>query len=159
MFKRVFSLVLAAAFGVGCGLVVRKYTQPKPLPVEAAPSPAVFASAAASQQKPASSVLPVEEVYPTGYVLRGTMLNVFMSDGTVRTERDSELSRVERNSITLGGKKMFFKASPKSADVSSGQHKRGQVEAEEQLNARSRLVSSALLPRIDGATPSALGSP
>jgi hypothetical protein len=32
-----------------------------------------------------------------------------MSDGTTRTERDRELNKIERNSVTIEGKKIFIK--------------------------------------------------
>lgn len=50
-----------------------------------------------------------EPIWATGYVLTKGMVNVSMSDGTVRTERDTELKKVERNSITLGAEKIFIR--------------------------------------------------
>lgn len=49
--------------------------------------------------------------YPTGFVRMGRKVNVHMSDGTTRTERDDELTKIERNSVTLDGKKLFIRAS------------------------------------------------
>ena len=113
MFKRICYLLLAATLGVSVGLLARRYTQPKqPTPVDS--------KAITDRTQPPPQVRPVSpqqspeiEVYPVGYVLRGRTINVFMSDGTTRTERDAELSNVERNSVTLNGKKLFFRPRPK----------------------------------------------
>ncbi len=67
------------------------------------PSPAAFVDQAAP--------------YPVGYVASNTRITVFMSDGTTRNERDAELTRVERNSVTIDGRKQFFRARPRDPAV------------------------------------------
>lgn len=87
-----------------------------------APS-AVPAAVRSSSPPPLASSLPAvvgsdpAAVYPVGYVKRGNRVNVSMSDGTTRTERDRELTRVERNSITLDGQKLFFRPLPPRLQV------------------------------------------
>jgi len=51
-------------------------------------------------------------VWATGYVLRGGTVNVLLSDGTVVTERES-VTRVSRNSVTVGGRVYSLRASPR----------------------------------------------
>lgn len=55
-------------------------------------------------------VAAVVEAHPTGYVSRRGRITVVMSDGTTRTERDVELEQVERNSVTLAGRKIFIRS-------------------------------------------------
>lgn len=62
-------------------------------------------TAAAEVDQPLASV-----VWPTGYLRRGRRVIVVMSDGTTRTDRDTELEAVERNSITLSGRKLFLRS-------------------------------------------------
>lgn len=78
-----------------------------------APAPA-HAPAVAAPVAPLPSFAPAYgEVYPVGYVVRGRKVTVQMSDGTTRTDRDAEVSAVERNSVTIDGRKLFFRAAPR----------------------------------------------
>ncbi|MFA6961258.1 MAG: zonular occludens toxin domain-containing protein [Opitutaceae bacterium] len=88
------------------------------------PRPVASKSRSSVDERPsvglAGSVNPDVPVYATGYVLARGLINVCMSDGTIRTERDTELQRVERNSITLSGVKIFFKGLPRLASAGLG---------------------------------------
>lgn len=81
----------------------------------AASAPSASSSLPSLQLQPhanfASPGIVSPQVYPTGYCVRGKRVIVQMSDGTTRTERDKELSNIERNSVTLDGKKLFLKGS------------------------------------------------
>jgi len=82
-----------------------KEQPPAPLPAPASKPPP-----SAPQSGSSDAV-----VYATGYVLGRGMITVSMSDGTTRTERDTELQHVERNSITLSGVKLFFRGAQRTA--------------------------------------------
>lgn len=60
-----------------------------------------------------------DPVYPTGFVILASRVNVIMSDGTILTERDSELNKIERNSVTIDGIKTFIKAAPRPQNYAS----------------------------------------
>jgi hypothetical protein len=110
-FRGVVRVSLGAILGAAIAIPLRAWLHPSDR------SPAQVSTGASSKPKAdAAPVAPVqaskpEELppYPTGYVLKGRMINVIMSDGTIRTERDEEMSKIERNSVMLDGKKLFFK--------------------------------------------------
>lgn len=114
-------LLLGAVVGCGLGLLARR--------VFGSPSSAVSVQAAADEKPSPFSALAVdsspekssesEEVYPVGYVTFRGRINVVMSDGTTRTERDSQLGVVERNSVMISGKKLFIRARQSSAKSDS----------------------------------------
>lgn len=83
--------------------------------VKKTPSEAVPAPANPMTPPPAAMLSGKEEdpPYPTGFVIMGRKVTVQMSDGTTRTERDDEMTRIERNSVTISGQKMFIRAKVK----------------------------------------------
>jgi hypothetical protein len=119
----VLRIVLGALIGVGLGLSARAVFKPSPSSSQAKQE----VEPQASDSKPAAPVpllgdgVEREEtsLYPTGYVVKGMTINVIMSDGTVRTERDKEMGTVERNSVILDGKKVFIKPAKKEAKPDS----------------------------------------
>lgn len=50
----------------------------------------------------------VSELWVVGYVVRGTRVNVLLSDGRTLTENDRELELLERNGAHVDGKKLFL---------------------------------------------------
>lgn len=82
---------------------------PQPVPVAYSPAPAV-----APLSAPVASSA---EPHPVGYAVMGRRITVQMSDGTTRTERDVELANVERNSVTISGRKLFLRAAPRLASA------------------------------------------
>jgi hypothetical protein len=100
-------------------IAARAFFPPVVQAAENLPSPGLTHITAAKLIEPEKIVVPVAaadsdlvkpaEVFPTGYVARGRKITVQMSDGSVRTERDTELSNVERNSVTLDGRKIFIR--------------------------------------------------
>jgi len=116
-------LLLGAVIGCGLGLVARRVfgSFSASAPSQAVSSAPVHRDAPQAASLPSPSVSPGESnvladsPHPTGYLTFRGKINVVMSDGTIRTERDSELGVVERNSVTLEGKKLFIRARGKAA--------------------------------------------
>jgi Zonular occludens toxin (Zot) len=79
------------------------------------------ASAVESPLEPIlSTSVPERPLYVTGYVAKGSRINVQLSDGRVITEKDAELARVERNAVHLvSGQRLFVMARLESVDESS----------------------------------------
>lgn len=50
--------------------------------------------------------------YPVGYVRKGNRIDITMSDGSVLTETQPGLERVERNAIYLKGKLLYIRPRP-----------------------------------------------
>lgn len=88
----------------------------------AAPGASLKGSAFGGDDQPRAErygVRHVELPYPTGYIVLGAMINVQMSDGTVRTERDKELQGIQRNSVTLAGEKLFIRPAHRQPGVAT----------------------------------------
>lgn len=97
----------------GLGLVETK----KPAPAAAgAEAPAKTETMAAPPLRTSDHVDREEPPHPVGYVVKGSKINVVMSDGKVYTEADKELERVERNSVTISGQKLFFRAAKRAVN-------------------------------------------
>lgn len=110
-FRGVVRVALGALLGAAIAIPLRAWLRPsdtahKQAATEASSKPKADAASAAAAPAPKPEEIPP---HPTGYVLLGRKVNVVMSDGTTRTERDEEMSKIERNSVTLDGKKLFFK--------------------------------------------------
>ena len=52
------------------------------------------------------------DVFATGWIKQGERIMVSFSDGTILTEEDRELQRVERHSVIVSGRRIPFKRSP-----------------------------------------------
>lgn len=93
-----------------------------PAPVTPAPAPAVAPAPAAPivsnpvarvEESPLNPVFPEPRLWVRGYAVRGSQLNVFLSDGTVLMEGIEELEQVSRTYIKLAGKRYPIRASGK----------------------------------------------
>jgi len=109
---RVFLLVLLAAVVGSClGLASRVFFREKasfpPSVVAVPPSPASSDPGDSRGYPPAPDVA---APHPVGYIVGRGRVQVVMSDGTSRTERDPELGVLQRNSVFLDGKKQFIRA-------------------------------------------------
>ena len=121
--RRFLFIILASFIGCAIGVASRHLFHAKASKVapdgvaerDAQHAPATVADATAP-----ATVLK-EAPYPTGYAVKGKKVFVQMSDGTVRTEQDKELESVRRNSITIAGKKLFFKPAPRLSMASAQQ--------------------------------------
>lgn len=82
-------------------------SMPKPEPQQS--KPLTVGPPAAEPPRPPNPLYKTETVYVTGYVKRGEMINVCLSDGTTITERvagegHAGLELVERNFAKIGGR-------------------------------------------------------
>jgi len=103
-----FTLLLILSVCVG--LVARKlFVKPFPAPVPVAASPSSSLSSSVSSVPVSSSLVKRDELHPVGFAVRGRVVNIFMSDKTIRTELDAELTSVTRGYIVLDGKKLYIK--------------------------------------------------
>jgi hypothetical protein len=50
-----------------------------------------------------------------GYAVRGGLANVLLTDGTVATEMDSQVSRVDRISVVVNGERLFLVSTTEGA--------------------------------------------
>jgi hypothetical protein len=61
-----------------------------------------------------SASAPEDPVFSTGYVARNGRINIQLNDGRVITEKDKELTRVERNSVYWNDKRIWIMPRPLS---------------------------------------------
>lgn len=124
-------IIAAIVLGLGARLVARKLESPQIVQVEPSalvPSDDVSAPPeipptveskpeSKKEERPLAPVLagavedlrPSETLWVSGVVVRGQKINVLLSDGRIYTERDKELTAVERNSATISGLKIFYR--------------------------------------------------
>ncbi len=58
--------------------------------------------------KDGGSGQPTETIWVRGYIVHGAKVSVTLSDGRTLTELDDELESIRRNSVTVGGKKLYL---------------------------------------------------
>lgn len=77
-------------------------------------------SLADPEKKAAAPENPIftEKLEVRGYAVRGSAVNVFLSDGSTLTEKDKDLERIERNSVTIRGQRYALKAPPRPTPTS-----------------------------------------
>lgn len=133
-------------------------TSEKTAVMPAVPAPSPTPTPAPRHERPANgqeSTL-ATPVYATGYALGRGMITISMSDGSTRTERDSELQSVQRNFIVLAGEKIYFRAAPPPASryvyfprpVWRGSDKDGEFEAPYQNTGNVSAPAQAATPDI-----------
>lgn len=102
-----------------------------------------------------SAVVSAPDLTVSGVVRLGGRINVILSDGRVLTERDAELQRVERNSVTIDGRKVFFGRPVVSPRVVQA----GLVLADESATRSARAVSeSEIREKLREGVSAAVGS-
>jgi len=124
---KILMLLVCVLVGVGAGLGARAVFaddaappavfQGPPLPVVATPAPDAPGRRDVKEADAPLNPVFVAPLEVRGVVWKGKKINVVLSDGSVLTERDTELEVVERNSVRIAGKKYPIKPAPWTAPV------------------------------------------
>lgn len=136
--------------------IAPKLEKPVEVPLPYAPPPVLAAVGSSSpmQLHGAAKPLPDDDsvLWVRGYAVRGDKVNVFLSDGRVLTEDDSELERVRRNGVVISGQKIHMriaKAKPETVAIAAHQgvpdDGEGKTKEPEKLEAAAEKTTSASL--------------